>query len=78
MEEEIENFIEVLEDLKEDLPLKLKESLESIILEFKKPLNVESLLSIQDRLEFFSNNKNLDSFSRNEIINIITDIETLI
>jgi phosphopantothenate synthetase len=80
MEDEvIQEYIEILESLLEDMPYKPKEELKRIINEMKKSkIDSEFLLKIQDDLEAFSATSNIDSFTRNEIMNIISDMELLI
>jgi len=78
MNEKLSEILVILEDLlEEDLPSKSKQNLSLIVSELKKPVNIEILLKIQDDLEYFSNTANIDSFVRNEIMNIIAEIETL-
>ena len=71
-------FIETLSSLIEDMPFKSKTQLNLIIDDLKKPLNLEKILKIRDDLELFSNNSNIDSFTRNEIFNILAIFESLI
>ena len=78
MNEKLSEIIETLEGLlEENISSKPKQNLNEIILELKKPMDLEKLLKIQDELEYFSNTANIDSFVRNEIMNIIAEIETL-
>lgn len=77
-ENQILEIIDILESLLEDLPFKPKEELSKVISELKKtPLENETLMKIQDDLEMISSFSTVDSFSRNEIINIITSIESI-
>ncbi len=79
MSYDLAEIIEVLEGLlDENLPSKSKLNLQKIVQELKTPMDLEKLLKIQDDLEYFSNTANVDSFVRNEIMNIIAEIETLI
>ena len=77
MESELLEVIEILEGLVEDLPFKSKNNLLNIIMELKKPLNMERFMKIQDDLEFFSSNSSIDSFTRTEILNVLSFLETL-
>lgn len=77
-EEQILGIVEILESLLEDLPFKPKEELHKVILTLKKnSLDSETLMKIQDDLEMISSMSSIDSFSRNEIINIVTEIESI-
>ncbi len=79
MNESIIEIIETLEMLSEDLPLKAKIQLDTVVDELKKvdmlDLDVNGLMKIQDDLEMISNTSNIDSFTRNEIINAVAVIE---
>ncbi len=75
MDEQLQQIAEILEDLLEDLPQKAKDQLSQVVDSLKKSPNGEELMKIQDDLESISNIQNLDSFSRNEIMNIVTEIE---
>lgn len=78
MENEISEIVEILECLiDEEVPLKARQQLESVISELQSEVDVEKLMKIQDDLEYVSNFSNVDSFVRNEIINILSKIETL-
>ncbi len=75
----IEFFIEVLEQLTPDMPNKPKTDLLvaiDMLKNFKDSL--EYLLKVQDQLEYVSNLPNLDSYSRNEIMNVLSELEFLI
>lgn len=77
-EQHIENIVEILDSLLEDLPFKVKEELSLVIKVLKNnSLDNEKLMKIQDDLEMISNMGSIDSFSRNEIINIVTEIESI-
>lgn len=81
MESQISEIIENLDTLTEDLPLKAKNQLQSVIDELNKIDSSEPdgnmLMKIQDDLEVISNMSNIDYFTRNEIINAITSIEAI-
>lgn len=77
MDTEILEVIEILEGLVVDLPLKSKIDLLNIISELKKPLTTQRFMEVQDSLEYFSSNSTIDSFTRTEIINIISYLDTL-
>lgn len=77
MQEEINDIIFVLEGLLEDMSLKARVQLQEVIEELKKPVDNEKLMKIQDELENFTSTANIDYFSRNEIMNIITSIESI-
>ena len=77
MESEVLEVVEILEELIEDLPSKPKHILIEIISEIKKPMDTERLMKIQDDLEFFASNSSIDSFTRTEVMNVISFLETL-
>lgn len=77
MQDEINEMIFILEGLVEDMPLKVKIQLQEVIDELKKPVDQEKLMKIQDELEVITNLPNIDYFSRNEIMNIVTSIESI-
>lgn len=78
MNDEIEYFVDILESLVEDLSSKPKEQLRKIISTMKKDsLLDEDLIKIQEDLEQFTAVFKIDSFTRTEIMNIITEIEVL-
>lgn len=78
MDSDISEIVEILEYLtEEEVPLKAKTQLESIISELKAEVNVEKLMKVSDDLEYVSNFSNIDSFVRNEIMNILSKLETL-
>ena len=74
----VEEMIVNLEVLLDDLPLRAKEVLTKVILDLSGDLAVEVLMRIQDELEGICNLPNVDSFSRNEIMNVITMIESIV
>lgn len=80
MEETVSDIIDTLEMLLEELPFKPKSMLMEIIDEIKamEDFDTSEFMKIQDELEVVSNMSCIDSFSRNEIINVLTLIETLI
>ena len=76
--EEITYFKDVLESLLEDLNAKSKEQLKTIISKMEKEnLMEEDLIKIQEDLEQFTAVYKMDSFARTEIMNMITEIETI-
>lgn len=77
-DESIVEIIDTLESLLDDMPLKARVQLSEIINELNSQLNLEKILKIRDDLESFSNNSNIDSFTRNEIFNILSLFESLI
>lgn len=77
-QEELDFFAETLESLLEDMPLKPKEKTEEIIKSLRTSPDVERLIKIQDELETVSVMQNIDYFTRNEIMNVITSIENII
>lgn len=80
MEEKLVEVVESLEILlDEDLSSKPRLKLQEIIEKIKDLEEVEPsrIMEIQDDLEMLSA-MDLDSFSRNEIVNVLTLIETLI
>lgn len=80
MEIEILEIIEILETLSfDEMPLKARQQIENVISELKvKNIDAEKLLKVQDQIEYVINMGNLDSFTRNELMNIISIIETLL
>lgn len=78
MDEKISDIVEILESLLEGMAFKPKEELQKVIIKLKVDnLDSEDLIKVQDDLEIISSMSSLDSFSRNEIINLITEIETI-
>ena len=72
-------IVEVLESLIEDMPMRARVELESIIVDLKKPnLNMERVLGLQDRLEAFCGSSSIDSYSRAEIYNVLSLFENLL
>ena len=79
MEERISEIVSILEELlDENISMKSKNDLNLIILDLKKSKNPEELMKIQDDLEYFSSSANINSFIRNEIMNVIAEIETML
>ena len=71
-------IIDVLEGLVDDMPVKPREELLRAI-DLLKSVNgdIETLLKAQDQLEHVGSIPNIDTFSRSEISNILTEIEEL-
>lgn len=80
MEIEILEIIEILETLSfDEMPLKARQYIEMIISELKvKNIEGEKLHMVQDKIEQVINMPNIDSFTRNELMNILSIIETLL
>lgn len=72
------DYIEILESFLEDLPSKPRQATETIIEDLRRDPDVEQLLRIQDDLDTVAGMNNVDSFTRNEIMNVITGLEELI
>lgn len=78
MNEEVIDYIDILESLVDDLNSKPREELKKIILRLKKEsLESEDIIKIQEDLEQFTVEYKIDSFTRTEVMNIITDLEML-
>ncbi len=77
-EDLIEDLVEGLEMLVSDSPLRVRDELEKVIEELKNVSDNNDLLKIQDKLETISNMQNIDSFSRNVIMDAITSIERIV
>ena len=78
MEQEISYFKETLQSLVEDLNARSKEALEKIISKLDaQDIEQEELIKIQEDLEQFTAVYKMDSFTRTEIMNIITEIEMI-
>lgn len=81
MNENLEYIAETLEDLSHDLPSKPKTKITELITSFQKmseELETNDILKIQDEIEFISNMANVDSLTRIELSNIISDLEGLL
>ncbi len=77
-EEDLNEMIQVLDMIIEDLPSKAKDRLDIILKELRSNPNCEDLFKIQGNLEIVSTMSNIDNFSRNELINVISGIESFI
>lgn len=76
--EQLEEILEVLESLDVDeLPVKAKEVFLSVIGKLRKipHLDREELFKVQDDLELLSSMPNIDSYTRNEIMNVLSTLE---
>jgi len=62
----------------EDLSAKIRINLSTILTQLNSNVDVEGMLKVQDDLENISNMNNLTDFCRNELINIISLIDTMI
>ncbi len=80
MDTDILEIVEILETLSfDELPLKARQQIEHVILQLKvKEITTEGLLKVQDQIEVVINMGNIDSFTRNELMNILSIIETLL
>lgn len=79
MEDKFENIVMILEEIIEDLSAKPKVRLIEIIATLKVcPADPEHILKIQDDLEYFSNDSNIGSYVRTEIMNVISELELLL
>ena len=78
MNEEIGEIAELLSDLLEDVPMKVRTEIEIAIGMLKGELDQEGVIKVQDQLELVSNMTNVDSYTRNEILNIISDLENML
>ena len=88
MIDDLLDIAEILEGLTEDCSLKVKTELKNAILVLntiieksekeQEEINTEELIKVQDQLEYISNMKNVDSFVRNEIFNVLSIMETLV
>ncbi|MFW6026281.1 MAG: hypothetical protein ACOC16_00495 [Nanoarchaeota archaeon] len=75
MQQEVKEIIEILTNLIEDAPFKAKLQIEIIIKMFDNELTQDNLIKIQDNLEYLSNIPSIDSYTRNEVYNILSIIE---
>ena len=74
----IEEILEILTSLIEDIPSKARIQLKIIIENLNDDsLNLEKLLIIRDDLDLFSGNSGIDSYTRNQIYNVLSLFETL-
>ncbi len=78
MDDEIIEIVDMLELLVEDLPLKVRDEVQKVIDNLKKSSEMEMILKIRDDLESISNMSNIDSYSRNELMNAIASLETIV
>jgi len=78
---EIEVIVDILDGIVNDLSSKPKASLNFVLSDLKKlpedDLDISELMKIQGDLEGVSLMPNLDSYSRNEIINVLSMFEML-
>lgn len=75
MNEEICEIAELLTDLLGDVPSKVRVEIEVAIKMLERELDQEGVISLQEQLEVISNMSNIDSYTRSEILNIISDLE---
>lgn len=75
---DITDVIDVLYSLLEDSSLKVKVQLESIIKLLESDLDEETLIKIQDKLEILCDISSIDSYTRSEIYNVLSVIDSLI
>ena len=79
MNEEIMEIAELLSDLLEDVPSKVRTEIEvAIKMLGVQEIDQEGLIKVQEQLELVSNMNNIDSYSRSEILNIISDLENML
>jgi uncharacterized protein (UPF0147 family) len=78
MEDELIEIIDILEFLIVDLPVKVRSEIEEVIENLNKSTDPEMLLKIRDDLESISNMSNVDSYSRNELMNAIASLESIV
>lgn len=74
----LDEVIYTLEMLVDDAPFKAKDQMNSTIKALKSDPKVDVLLKAQDDLENVSNVPNMDYYSRNEIMNVIAVLESII
>jgi len=81
MNPEIEEIVDILEGIVNDLSLKPRTNLSLVIEQLKKlpeeNIDVSELMKIQEDLEMVSLMPSIDSYSRNEIINVLSMFEML-
>ena len=81
MEEEINEILDTIDMIMDDnsLPYKVSSKLDEIVkvLKDKKNFSNDTLMRIQDDLEMLGDSSNIDDYTRNEIINLVTYIESL-
>ncbi len=78
MELEIMEVVDILESLLEDTSAKVRVEIEAAISLLNSAKDAEDLLAVQDQLEIISNMSNVDSYTRNEIFNVSSLIESLL
>lgn len=78
MMDEILDITEILIDLVDEVPNKVKVELESAITLIKVANGQEDLIKVQGQLEVVSSMSNVNSYVRNEVFNVISIIESLI
>ena len=80
MDVDILEIVEILESLSfDEMPLKARQQIEQVISQLKiKHVETETLLKVQDEIEHVISMGNIDSFTRNELMNIVSIIETLL
>ena len=76
--DEVNELIDMLEVIVEDVPSKIREDLGKVIKSLKQAQTLDDLLKVQDELESLTSTHNLDSFSRSEIMNVVTSIESIV
>jgi hypothetical protein len=75
-EEKVLEFLDILEALSDDLSTKPKgELMIAIGLLRSKKINDDILFEFRDQLELVGNLQNVDTYTRNEISNIIAELE---
>ncbi len=78
MDEYISELIEVLESLiEDDTPQKIRNEIDYAIKLLNDASEVEDLIKAQEQLEVITSMSSLDSFTRNEIYNVLNAIEEL-
>jgi len=81
MNENLEYIVETIKELSQELPSKPKTKISELISHIQKlpeELDSNEILRIQDEIEFISNMANVDSLTRIELSNIISDLEGLL
>lgn len=77
-QEDLIEMAQLLGLIIDDLPFKAKDKIESVIKKLETNPDSECLFKIQEELEIVSHMSNLDSFSRNEIMNVIAGLDGLV
>lgn len=78
MMDDILEIAEILENLLDEVPNKVKSDVEAIIALIKVADGQEDLIKVQEQLEVISGMSNVGSYVRNEVFNAISLIESLI